>query len=80
MSSRMRFCRNCGRYTLDERCGACGSDTICPVPPKYSPEDRLGNYRRKSTVDSWDRNRPISDFILSRRPFLTGAGSVRSSA
>ncbi|MDO5862293.1 MAG: RNA-protein complex protein Nop10 [Thermoplasmata archaeon] len=53
MSSRIRRCGGCGRYTLDEKCPECGAKTSCPVPPKYSPEDRMGNYRRKSTVDSW---------------------------
>lgn len=54
MSSRIRRCNGCGRYTLDSVCGACGAATSCPVPPKYSPEDRTGAYRRKAVVDSWD--------------------------
>lgn len=54
MSSRIRRCGGCGRYTLDSVCGACGAATSCPVPPKYSPEDRTGAYRRKAVVDSWD--------------------------
>lgn len=53
MSSRIRRCGGCGRYTLDETCPGCGARTSCPVPPKYSPEDRMGVYRRKDTVDSW---------------------------
>ena len=65
MSSRIRRCRNCGRYSLDPACKACGSETTCPVPPKYSPEDRMGNYRRKQTVDSWEGNR--SHPVKSRR-------------
>ena len=65
MSSRIRRCKNCGRYSLDPTCEACGSETTCPVPPKYSPEDRMGNYRRKQTVDSWERNR--SRPVTSRR-------------
>ncbi|MDO5854039.1 MAG: nucleolar RNA-binding Nop10p family protein [Thermoplasmata archaeon] len=54
MSSRIRRCTGCGRYTLDSVCG-CGARTACPVPPKYSPEDRVGAYRRKAVVDSWNR-------------------------
>lgn len=55
MSSRLRRCKRCGRYSLDAVCPSCGSETVCPVPPKYSPEDRMGVYRRKSVVDSWSQ-------------------------
>lgn len=59
MSSRIRRCTGCGRYTLDSVCG-CGARTACPVPPKYSPEDRMGAYRRKAVVDSWKQERFLS--------------------
>lgn len=41
----MRKCLNCGRYTLKEVCPVCGSRTICPHPPRFSPEDRYVSYR-----------------------------------
>jgi H/ACA ribonucleoprotein complex subunit 3 len=43
----MRKCGKCGRYTLKETCPACGNKTFMPVPPRFSPEDPYGKYRRK---------------------------------
>jgi len=47
MRSVMQKCRACGRYSLKERCPNCGEATGNPMPPRYSPEDRYGAYRRK---------------------------------
>lgn len=33
-------------YTLSRDCPACGGRTVSPLPPRYSPEDRYGRYRR----------------------------------
>ena len=41
---RMRKCKACGAYTLDE--AHCGSATISPHPPKFAIEDRYAKYRR----------------------------------
>ena len=41
---RMRRCKACGAYTLDET--HCGKATASPHPPKYSLEDRYAAYRR----------------------------------
>ncbi|MBQ8179589.1 MAG: hypothetical protein IJ026_03985 [Candidatus Methanomethylophilaceae archaeon] len=46
----------CRRYTLLPTCSACGSETHCPVPPKYSPEDRMGDYRRKTILERYGEN------------------------
>ncbi|HDN74517.1 ribosome biogenesis protein [Archaeoglobales archaeon ex4484_92] len=43
----MRKCRSCGRYTLQNICPECGEKTFMPIPPKFSPEDPYGKYRRK---------------------------------
>ncbi|HLC97363.1 MAG TPA: RNA-protein complex protein Nop10 [Candidatus Nanoarchaeia archaeon] len=42
----IRKCASCGKYTLKEHCPACGSSTMQPKPPKFSPEDKYGGYRR----------------------------------
>ena len=42
----MRVCRECRRYTLGGTCPNCGQATAIPLPPRYSPEDRYGAYRR----------------------------------
>jgi len=45
---RIRYCPSCKRYTLKERCPSCGRETIFHVPPKFSPEDKYAEYRRKA--------------------------------
>jgi H/ACA ribonucleoprotein complex subunit 3 len=41
-------CPKCGIYTLNQECAADSKKTINPKPAKYSPEDRMGEYRRKA--------------------------------
>ncbi|MDT7858576.1 MAG: RNA-protein complex protein Nop10 [Candidatus Aenigmarchaeota archaeon] len=45
---KLRKCNNCKRYTLKEICNYCGSKTSYPHPPRYSPEDKFGEFRRKT--------------------------------
>ncbi|NTV24387.1 MAG: RNA-protein complex protein Nop10 [Nanoarchaeota archaeon] len=40
-------CTSCGKYTLTEEC-SCGGKTLENKPPKYSPEDKFGEYRRQA--------------------------------
>ncbi len=47
MHTLIRKCPKCKRYTLKEFCPVCGEKTIEAIPPKFSPEDRYGEYRRK---------------------------------
>ncbi len=39
-------CSKCGNYTLNDSC-ECGGEAFLAKPPKYSPEDKYGHYRRK---------------------------------
>ncbi|MBN1792318.1 ribosome biogenesis protein [Candidatus Woesearchaeota archaeon] len=39
-------CVSCGSYGLGEKC-SCGGLRAKPKPPKYSPEDKYGGYRRR---------------------------------
>tara|TARA_B100000029_G_scaffold507726_1_gene593021 strand:- start:3560 stop:3718 length:159 start_codon:yes stop_codon:yes gene_type:complete len=41
-------CTECNIYTQKQICKNCNSKTINPLPPKYSPEDKYGKYRRKA--------------------------------
>jgi rRNA maturation protein Nop10 len=43
------------------KCPECGSDTRHPAPPRYSPEDRYGEYRRKSIIEEYGENGKHSD-------------------
>ena len=43
----LRKCVQCGAYTLRrDRCPYCGGPVRVPHPPKFSPEDKYGKYRR----------------------------------
>jgi H/ACA ribonucleoprotein complex subunit 3 len=40
-------CEKCSEYCLKETCPRCGGKAKNPLPPKYSPEDPYGEYRRR---------------------------------
>ncbi len=42
----MKKCPKCKTYTLNDCCKKCGTKTITVKPPKYSPIDKYGKYRR----------------------------------
>ncbi len=44
----MRKCPKCGRYTFKEMCPVCGTPTVSAHPPRFSPEDKWGKYRREA--------------------------------
>ncbi|NLF34081.1 MAG: RNA-protein complex protein Nop10 [Thermoplasmatales archaeon] len=56
MRSHLRRCPACGRYSMEEVCGSCGSATASPAPPKFSPEDRYGPYRRVAVKEEYGEN------------------------
>jgi H/ACA ribonucleoprotein complex subunit 3 len=45
MAKHILYCSHCGQCTMKERC--CGDKTLSRIPPKYSPEDKYGKYRRE---------------------------------
>lgn len=45
MKLKMKKCKSCGEYTLKDKC-PCGEEAGVVYPPKYSPEDKYGKYRR----------------------------------
>ena len=43
-------CKNCREYGLFNpklKCQKCGGELFNPKPPKYSPIDKYGKYRRE---------------------------------
>ncbi len=56
MRSEIRRCEACGRYALHLSCPVCGTPASCPVPPRYSPEDRMGEYRRRAIAEEYGEN------------------------
>ncbi|MFW9880274.1 MAG: RNA-protein complex protein Nop10 [Candidatus Thorarchaeota archaeon] len=47
MKSLIYHCRTCDQYTLKQTCSKCGEPTSNPAPPRFSPEDKYGKYRRQ---------------------------------
>lgn len=45
--SSLLYCKNCKEYTLSATCKKCSKKTISKNPPRFSPQDRYGKYRRK---------------------------------
>jgi len=39
-------CPKCKTYTLKKICNKCQDKTRSSKPPKYSPQDKYGDYRR----------------------------------
>jgi len=44
--SNLLKCTHCNSYTLGASCPKCGKKTHNTTPPKYSPKDKYGHYRR----------------------------------
>tara|TARA_Y100000034_G_scaffold3294_3_gene3974 strand:+ start:1721 stop:1900 length:180 start_codon:yes stop_codon:yes gene_type:complete len=48
MSKHILKCTKCEEYSLDKTCSKCGSTCVEVKPPKYSPEDKYEEHRRKA--------------------------------
>ncbi|MFB6282924.1 MAG: RNA-protein complex protein Nop10 [Halobacteria archaeon] len=48
MKSLINICSEGCRYTMEDECPVCGSETLDTIPPRFSPEDPYGKYRRKT--------------------------------
>ncbi|MCL5009389.1 MAG: RNA-protein complex protein Nop10 [Candidatus Parvarchaeota archaeon] len=44
---RIRFCASCDKYTLKQRCDACGKETTINAPQKYAKDEEIARYRRE---------------------------------
>jgi H/ACA ribonucleoprotein complex subunit 3 len=48
----LRKCANCGRYTMKtDACPYCKGKLTMPYPPKFSPQDKYGEYRRRYKME-----------------------------
>jgi H/ACA ribonucleoprotein complex subunit 3 len=45
--SHLYYCHHCKEYTLQQVCPRCQDKTIEPKPPRFSPQDHYGKYRRE---------------------------------
>ncbi len=61
MKSSIRKCPECGRYSLEPVCKECKCDTVTAHPPKYSPDDKYGKYRRMSIQEEYGENGKYND-------------------
>lgn len=55
MKMKMRKCRPCSIYTIQDVCPNCGGDLNVIYPPKYSPNDKYGKYRRKLKQEAFKK-------------------------
>ncbi|KAA0000658.1 MAG: RNA-protein complex protein Nop10 [Thermoplasmata archaeon] len=53
----MKYCYKCKRYTLHDECPICGEKTARKEPPRFSPQDKYGKYRRmlKKEETKWKK-------------------------
>lgn len=47
MKTLIKRCPSCGLYTLKGFCPKCNEKTMVSAPPRYSPEDKYGELRRR---------------------------------
>jgi len=52
VSASLLFCKTCSEYTMKETCPRCGFRSVSPAPPRFSPEDRYGEYRRRMKLEN----------------------------
>ena len=45
--TKLLYCKKCDEYTLDDICNKCKNKTVLKNPPRFSPQDRYGKYRRE---------------------------------
>ncbi|MEL9999669.1 MAG: RNA-protein complex protein Nop10 [Thermoplasmata archaeon] len=51
MKTRIKKCPKCKTYTLKDFCPKCGNATVYIAPPRFSPVDKYGEYRRKFKME-----------------------------
>lgn len=56
MTAHILKCPKCGKYALKSVCD-CGGEAISMRPPKYSPEDEYGRYRRQVKKEELEKKR-----------------------
>ncbi len=48
MSKHILRCIKCNQYSLDKKCPKCGATCNEVKPPKFSPDDKYEDLRRKA--------------------------------
>ena len=41
------YCSSCKIYTLNKKCDKCKNKSVSKYPPRFSPQDNYGKYRRE---------------------------------
>ena len=47
MARHILRCNKCKKFTLKSCCSECSLETVRVIPPKFSPLDSYGKYRRE---------------------------------
>ena len=45
--SHIFYCNKCKNFTLEKICSKCKIKTVSKNPPRFSPQDHYGKYRRE---------------------------------
>ena len=61
MNRKIRFCQSCGKYTMEQKCRWCQGESIPAGPLRFSPEDRMGRYRRMGKKQLMERGTEIAE-------------------
>lgn len=57
MATLIHHCTTCEAFTMETKaCPHCGGKVEQTKPPKYSPEDHYGEYRRKLKLREAQKN------------------------
>ncbi|MEK6812860.1 MAG: RNA-protein complex protein Nop10 [Nanoarchaeota archaeon] len=55
MKVEILYCAQCKIYTLKAECPTCRQQTFSPKPPRYSPLDKWGKWRRKAKQEQKEK-------------------------
>lgn len=53
MAMHIYFCKDCKRYTMKEVCPVCNGPAHTSRPPKYSPDDKYAEMKRKAKAEEY---------------------------
>lgn len=47
------MCPKCDTFTMKDKCNACGTTSGTVRPPKYSPDDKYAEMKRKAKEEDY---------------------------
>lgn len=59
MAEHIHKCNSCEKYTLEKKCPVCNQETILAKPPKFSPDDKYAELRRRAKKEELEKSGKI---------------------